>query len=399
MPLWLVGTGISGIKSIPSEGEDAICKADVIYYEQFTSPSPMQNMKEHITNISPDTCAIKDAKRWMVEDGSQILEDAKKKDVILLSYGDPLVATTHTELLYRAAKSHIQTNVIHASSGPTSIIGECGLHHYKMGKMATVMRDPKSMTTPYYTIYKNAIERCHTLLLLEYDYEGTENNNSNKDSFFLEPADALDGLLTTEDGQRRGVIHANTYAIIASRVGMQGVQSITAGKISSLIAVKDFGSPPHSIIIPSTLHFTESDALGTLARCIDPPPRTDTPHTHTHTDTQMTSDTTDSKNSNMSDASKKSNPNVPERISEQMIVKYAPMIRRSINEVKQRCTEDKAMLDILENAGLYVNDAEDFIKRDGHEEVAVLSIGYADGLADAIRLLMGLDTGDKSKEL
>lgn len=393
MPLCLVGTGISGVRSIPGEGADAIRRADIVYYEQFTSPSPMQNMKEHIKSIAPDACITRDAKRWMVEDGSQILEDAEKKYVVLLSYGDPLVATTHAELLCRASRSHIQTRVIHASSGPTSIIGECGLHHYKMGKMATIMRDPKSTTTPYYTVYKNAIERCHTLLLLEYDYEGTESGSGN--SFSLEPADALGGLLAAEDGQRRGVIHTDTYAIIASRIGMQDAQSIVAGKISSLIAARDFGRPPHSIIIPGRLHFTESDALATLARCIDPPPGTKAAASSaaSQTDSHTASDAEASK-----DDAKEYDPNTPERISEQMIIKYAPMIRRSINEVKQQCAEDKGMSDILENARLYVNDAEDFVKMDGHEEVAVLSIGYADGLADAIRLLKGLDTGDKSEE-
>lgn len=374
--LWLVGMGISGVNSITKSGTEAISDADIIYYEQFTSPAPVKNTAAAIQKMmASDKCTtIKDAKRWMVEDGAQILRDAATKKVILLSYGDPLVATTHAELLCRAAASDIETRVIHASSGPASIVGECGLHHYKMGKMATIMRDEKSMTTPYYTIYKNAIEQCHTLLLLEYDYEGTEKRDGK--SFFLEPADALQGLLKTEEGQKRNVITDSTYAIIASRVGLEDQQRITAGKISSLIKRDTFGKPPHSIIIPGRLHFTESDALAVLAECIDAPPQ--------FQDAAAGKIMTD--------------PNSPVRISEQMIAKYAPMIRRSITKASAYCKGDKQMEGILENAELYVRDAEDFIKKEGHGDVAVLSIGYADGLVDALRILQGIGTEGKDRD-
>lgn len=400
--LWFVGMGISGAESIPMGGATALRGADVIYAEQFTSPTPRPASSSDnaggLTALVRDivggggrgdggdnggrnNCAeIRDAKRWMVEDGAQILKEAESRNVVLLSYGDPLVATTHTELLCRAARQGIDTRVIHASSAPYSAVGQCGLHHYKMGRTATVMRDQKSMTTPYYTIYKNLVERCHTMLLLEYDREGTEMDGPG--DFFLEPADALRMLLNTEEGQQRGVVCGDTYAIVASRVGFgDRQQRIVAGKVSSLVAREGFGSPPHSVIIPGRLHFTETDALATLAECIDPPPRAD-------------GDPAQPREGG--DAPRRGGPNAPARIAEQMIAKYAPMIRKSIEEVSARCAGDSAMNEILENARLYVDDAEDFIRKEGHGDVAVLSIGYADGLADALRLLKGLETGDRA---
>ena len=44
------------------------------------------------------------------------------------------------------------------------MIGECGLHFYKVGRIATIMSEMKSLTTPYYVIYKNFIEGNHTVL-------------------------------------------------------------------------------------------------------------------------------------------------------------------------------------------------------------------------------------------
>ena len=36
--LWFIGLGISGAKSIPSEAQEVLAKADIVYLEQFTSP-------------------------------------------------------------------------------------------------------------------------------------------------------------------------------------------------------------------------------------------------------------------------------------------------------------------------------------------------------------------------
>ena len=341
--LWFVGLGISGAKSIPHEALEVLSKADIVYLEQFTSPigkSDLAKIKK-MTNGE-----FKAAKRWLVEDGNEILKKAKRKKVVLLSYGDPYIATTHIELRTRAIQEKIKTHSIHASSSLTSMIGECGLQFYKVGKIATIMSEMNSLTTPYYVIYKNIIEGNHTVLLLEY--------NQDKD-FFLNPKDALLGLIETEKGQKRNVIDYSTYAIVASRIGFKD-QSIISGKISSLKKV-NFGKPPHTVIIPGRLHFTESDALKKLGNCIDEP-------------------------FDNSDKTKK--------ISVQMMKKYVPMVREALEEVEPLYKDKKEFQTVLENARLYIQDAQTFLE-DGQDEVAILSIGYADGLVDALRLAMGLN--------
>jgi len=341
--LWFIGLGISGSKSIPNEAIEILSKADVVYLEQFTSPISKADL-EKIKKMTEGE--FKPVKRWLVEDGNEILENAKKKKVVLLSYGDPYIATTHIELRARAIEAKIKTHSIHASSSLTSMIGECGLHFYKVGRIATIMSEMNSLTTPYYVIYKNIIEGNHTVLLLEY--------NQDK-SFFLDPKDALNGLIETEKGQKRNVISESTYAIVASRIGFKD-QSIISGKISSLKKI-DFGKPPHTLIITGRLHFTESDALKVLGKCIDVP--------------------TD-------------NSEITVKISKQMMKKYVPMVREALEEIIPHYKDQKEFQVILENAELYIQDAEKFLE-DGQDEVAILSIGYADGLVDALRLAKGLD--------
>jgi len=341
--LWITGLGISGIKSISIETQKLLKNADIVYLEQFTSPVTKLESNKIKKLVKGE---FKIAKRWMVEDGKEILKNSKKKKVVLLTYGDPYIATTHIELRTRALQEKIKTKTIHAASSITALVGECGLHYYKIGRIVTVMKDPKTLTTPYYVTYSNALAGNHTVLLLEY--------NEDED-FFLEPINALSDLLSTEKEQKRKIISPSTFVIIASRIGFKN-QAITAGKISNLIK-KNFGKPPHTIIIPGQLHFTELDALKVFVNCIDEP-------------------FDNSKNI--------------KKISEQMLEKYVPMVRKAVKEIAPHYKNSKEIQEVLENAELYIKDAEKFLEQ-GKDEVAVLSIGYADGLVDALRIAKGLN--------
>ncbi len=270
----------------------------------------------------------------------------RKKNVVILTYGDPFIATTHIELRTRAIQSKITTKTVHASSAVTALVGECGLHYYKVGKVVTVMNDIKTLTTPYYSIYQNGVAGLHTILLLEF-------NQDTK--FFLNPVTALRNLLDIEKGQKRNVISLSTFVIVASRIGLKN-QNIVAGKISSLLE-QSFGDPPHTIIVPGKLHFTEVDALKVLANCLDTPDET------------------------VNDFNK---------ISKQMLEKYVPMVRTALEEITPHYKNSKEFQSVLENAELYIKDAEKFLE-EGKDEVAILSIGYADGLVDALRIAKGLE--------
>ena len=340
--LWFIGLGITGPDSLSENTKKIISDSDVVYFEQFTSPIPDSDVQK-IKQLTKGK--FKFAPRWLVEDGKEILENAKSKNISLLSFGDPYIATTHIELRTRAIQEKIKTGTIHASSALTSLVGECGLHYYKVGKTVTIMSGIPS-TTAYYTVFENLKLGNHTVILLEY------NQNKN---FFLDPKEALQSLLATEKEQTRKVISDSMYAIVASRIGQES-QKIISGKISSLANV-NFGAPPHSIVIPGALHFTESDALKVLAECLDEP----------------------------ADNSEKI-----EKISAQMMKKYVPMVRRALEQIIPHYKDQKEFQGILENAELYIRDAERFFEQ-GKDELAILSIGYADGLVDALRIAKGIE--------
>ena len=341
--LWFVGLGISGTKSIPIEVVKIIQDADIVYLEIFTSPIS-QMYEEEIKNMV--TGRFKIAKRWLVEDGQEILNASKSSTVVLLSYGDPYMATTHIELRTRAELENIETKTVHSASIITSMIGEAGLQFYKVGRVVTIMNEKKSTITPYTAINKNLTQGLHSVILLEYNHDK---------KYFLDPKNAISNLLDIEKEQKKFILSDDTFTIIASRIGFE-TQKIISGKFSNLLKV-DFGEPPHSIIIPGKLHFTESDAINVLTECLDKP----------------------SDNS----AGIKST-------SVQMIEKYVPMVRKALEEIKPLYNESKEFQEVFENAELYINDAENFLKQ-GKDENAVLSIGYADGLVDALRMAKGIE--------
>lgn len=342
--LYFAGIGISGANSISIELKDLLASCDIAYLEQFTSPIS----DEELEKIREMTLRgeFKIAKRWFVEDGNEILQKAKEKIVVLLSYGDPFIATTHIELRTRAIQEKINTKSIHGASAITAMVGECGLHYYKVGRITTIMEEERLLSNQYYILYKNLIEGNHTILLLEY----------NQDSgFFLSPHKALEKMIETERAEKRKVITNDSFVIVASRIGFED-QAITAGKISSMMD-HDFGAPPHTIVVPGRLHFTEVDAI--------------------KANTEMTEEPIDNSK------------NTP-KISRQMLEKYVPMVNEALEEITPHYKDSKEFMIVLENAQHYINDAQRFLD-EGRDEVAILCIGYADGLVDALRMAKGIE--------
>jgi diphthine synthase len=353
--LWLIGIGIHGYEGISIHALDILKICDIVYIERFTSALSDDDLQGLNSLIGKNDNGIRPVERWFVEDGREILEEAKNKDIALLAYGDPLIATTLTELHVRAVKNSIKVNIIHAASGITSLIGETGLHIYKFGRTVTMMSEPQSTVSVYNTIFDNLLAGNHTLILTEY------HNRHNK-FFFLDPIYIFKMLLEIENDLNHKAFSEETFMIIASRIGTKQ-KKIISGKVKSLTDL-DFGTGPHSIIITGQLHFTESDALTALTYNVDKP-----------IDNTL---------------------NI-QKISVNMVQRYAPKAKHAIEQMKSIIREEKNNLsgnkgsfEVLDNAEYYIDDAERFL-RQGKQELAVLSIGYAEGLIDALRFQKGLN--------
>ena len=80
--LWFIGLGVSGISELSDNTISIIKNAEIVYLESFTSPIS-EDEKIQLEKIS--TGEFKIAKRWLVEDGNEILDNAKSKETVLIS--------------------------------------------------------------------------------------------------------------------------------------------------------------------------------------------------------------------------------------------------------------------------------------------------------------------------
>lgn len=344
--LWFTGIGIYGTSGLSQKAIDVIANCDIIYLERFTSLVSDNEIKDLMSLPSFLNKKVITVQRWFVEDGRQILAEANDKDVVLLSYGDPMIATTFSELRLRAIECGIKVSVIYGISGITTVISETGLQVYKIGKIVTMMEEKHSAISVYNTISNNLQFNCHTLILTEYRY------NEDNSIFFLDPKELIRRLKETEEDLGFQIINDNSFLIVASRVGTKQ-QGIVSGKIESLLNL-DYGYGPHSIVFPSKLHFIEKKGILKLTVNIDPP-----------LDNTASSD----------------------NISSRMMKKYVPMIRNEITNMRifqpPPIDSNRTMLEILDSAEYYIDDAINFMAQ-GKHELAILSIGYADGLVDSL---------------
>lgn len=333
--LSFVGLGL-GAKGITLEGVGEMIQADVIYLEYYTTPHEPQLLKQ-VQKATGKSFTIVD--REFVEDGGKILADAEERKVVLAVLGDPMIATTHNELRVRAIRRGIETRVVHSATITAAAASASGLHSYKFSRTVTITRDAVGkLTQPYHILHENLLEGAHTLLLLECDTQSGQG---------VSPADAIAGLLLAEGNFKRGVVGENTFALVLSRLGREDA-ALRAGTLAEL-SKEEVGGPPNCIVVPGKLHFTEIEAVSAIF-AVD--------------ESKVTS-----------------NSDQVLRTAQTLVPKYVAKTRRALDSVRAKLGPQYEH--VLENAELYMKDAESFLAN-GEDEMAMLSVGYAEGLLDSL---------------
>ena len=333
--LSFVGLGL-GPKGVPLEGLEEMRAADTIYLEYYTTPHEPRLLREVQRAAGKDPTIVD---RQFVEDGNRILAGAQDKKVVLAVLGDPMIATTHNELRVRAIRNGIETRVIHAATIGSAAASASGLHSYKFSRTVTVTRESVNrLTQAYHMLHQNLLEGAHSLILLDYDVQSGEG---------VSPPEAIAGLLLAEGNYKRGVVTASTFALVISRLGREDAR-LSAGDFAEL-AKKDYGEPPHSVIVPGKLHITETEAIAAIFSV---------------------------------DAAKvKGNSEGVLRTAQTLVPKYVAKTRRALDSVKDKVGPQYHA--VIENVDAYARDAERFLA-EGEDEMAMLSVGYAEGLLDSL---------------
>ena len=239
----IVGLGLWDENDMSLKGLEEIKRSDAVYAEFYTNI--WRNSIDSLEKITGKKITI--LKRLDVE-SSKLLDEAKTRNICLLVSGDPLVATTHVDLVLESKKQGIETRVIHASS-IISAVAECGLQIYKFGKTVTIPFPEKTggvlPQSVYNSIKSNLASGLHTLLLLDIDTENSKNMAVNEGLQILNKMDN-ENLLK------------NKKMVVMSKTGSDD-QKIAYDIYAELMKI-DFELPA-VIIVSGKLHFKEEELL------------------------------------------------------------------------------------------------------------------------------------------
>jgi diphthine synthase len=238
MVLNIIGIGLGDEADITLKGLELVKKSDFIYLESYTSRLNCDIAK--LEELYGKKIIL--ANRDMVENQTEIIDNAKEKDVSFLVIGDVFGATTHIDIMERAKEVGININIVHNTSILTAV-GETGLELYKFGKTTSIPFENKNVVSPVKVFDENKKLGMHTLFLL--DLRPDEDR-------FMTVNDAIAYLIKNE-------VDSSLLAVACCAMGSSR-QVIKSGKLSSLAKLK-FDVYPQCLIIPGNLHFKEEEVL------------------------------------------------------------------------------------------------------------------------------------------
>ncbi|GFS25495.1 diphthine methyl ester synthase-like [Elysia marginata] len=212
----------------------------------------------------------------MVEQASdELMEGADTEDIAFLVVGDPLGATTHTDLILRAVEKGLQYRVIHNAS-IMNAVGCCGLQLYSYGETVSIVFWEKDWKPEsfYDKILVNRERGMHTLCLLDIKMKEQTIENLMKGRPIYEPprflsaSQACKQLLEIvqqrdKDKTTDSDLTPDTVCVAVARVGASD-QKISVATLEEMCDV-DMGSPLHSLVIPGNMHPLEGQMLTLFA--------------------------------------------------------------------------------------------------------------------------------------
>ncbi|XP_003742060.1 diphthine methyl ester synthase [Galendromus occidentalis] len=275
--LYLIGLGLGDCKDITIKGLEAIQRSEKVYLEAYTS----------ILTVGQDELEkfygkplIQADRTFVEQECDTMLSEALTATVSFLVVGDPLGATTHSDLMIRAAQMGVKTQVIHNAS-IMNAVGCCGLQLYSFGETVSIVlwQENWRPTSYYDKIASNRKVGLHTLCLLDIKMKEQSWENLARGRKVFEPprfmmvheaAKQLIEILEIKEEEatsRESLAYSpESLAVGLARIGTEN-QKIVAGSLKQLTETKEIlGGPLHSLILPSTsLHPLEWDMLSMFA--------------------------------------------------------------------------------------------------------------------------------------
>jgi diphthine synthase len=251
--LHLIGLGLHDAKDVTVKGLERIRSCDVVYAEFYTAT--LSDPHTGLEKVVGRKIQLLD-RLGVEKGGTSIIDEARSKEVALLTAGDPLTATTHTDLVLRTRAAGVSVKIVHAPSIYSAAPGLLGLQHYKLGRTTTLVRPEPgwSPTSPFEAIAENHERGLHTLVLLDIQ--------SDK-RYLMTANEAMALLLDLAQRSAADWFTEKTEVGVVARAGSDE-PFLATGPLGKLRAL-DFGPPMHCLLIPGKLHVLEEEAWRSMA--------------------------------------------------------------------------------------------------------------------------------------
>jgi len=264
MVLFIIGLGLGNEKDVTVRGMEAIQACDHIFLEHYTSILSVEKSKLESFYGKPIQIADRD---FVEGKADEIYLPAKDGNVAMLVVGDPVCATTHTDIMIRAQENGVKVELIHNASA-MGAVGSCGLQLYNFGQTISIPYfdedwRPRSF---YPKIKYNREGGMHTLCLLdikvkEPDFEAMKKGKVKyMPPRYMSVNTAAEQLIEVEEVEESDAYNPKeTLCVGMARLGQED-QCIIAGTLEELLA-QDFGLPLHCLVICGEVRDLELDFL------------------------------------------------------------------------------------------------------------------------------------------
>lgn len=274
--LYLIGLGLADPTDITLKGLEIIKNAGEVYLEHYTSILTCD--KSELEKLYGREVKVVD--REMMEEGCQEIFDKAKEltgGAAVLVVGDPLNATTHSDLILRAVSQKIPYQIIHNAS-ILNAVACCGLQIYNFGETISIpfwteTWKPESF---YDKMLRNLKSGLHTLCLLDIKVKEPNLDLLAKGIRKMDPprfmsvsqaAQQLLEIIDNRDKRRSDTndvrleyeLSRDSICIGLARVG-SATQRISKCSLFEAASI-DLGTPLHSLVIPGTMHPLELEMI------------------------------------------------------------------------------------------------------------------------------------------
>ncbi|MEM3364514.1 MAG: diphthine synthase [Candidatus Micrarchaeia archaeon] len=244
--LYVIGTGLWRGDDISYRGTELCRNSSKVYIDSYTRAFDSKELARLEEIIGKKAILLG---RDELEEKLGFLRESKDVDVVLLVPGDPLIATTHITIIMEARRRGIRYEIVHGSSIYDALIGEAGLHIYKVGGSCTIpMREKKIRPYSVYDkIAENTKRGMHTLVFLD--------TAPGKAMMINE---ALEILQEIEEEKKQGIARDENKIVVGCRIG-SAQQNLVYGSIGTIKKMRFTG--PCALVFPGELHFSEEEFL------------------------------------------------------------------------------------------------------------------------------------------